>query len=326
MYTGNGITREFPLPEGNDGSEVYLVSPAGAAVRAKQGDAYAVRDGAVVFSIPPPAGWTIAFQTGPGSTTLAGFGAAPQGLLVIYPDGTIRKLDRDPWELLTEVKAELAEARGLRAEAREAETKAITEIKALAAAASGDLEGRLLGYGARAEDAISAAVNASAASLGETLAVQLREIRNEREAVLRELEESRKYAKTLAEEMLNKLLKLRMDAEEALSGWRGDIESAKTEIQLAMQAAGTLLTAHKEAVDEKAAQVEGRVKFFVQEEERARAELRAMLDEAARAAAAEAGAAEERIAALVEETAERMALRARRGTTLRKRGERDSDE
>jgi hypothetical protein len=355
MYTGNGETREFPLPQENDGSVAYLVSPAGKAVRAKLDDAYSIRDGAAVFLLPPPSGWTVTFETpalltGQGPAALAGLGGA-QGLLVIYPDGSFKQLDRDPWELLAEVRIVIEEAGRLHAEAREAEAAAVAEIKALAAAAAGDLEGRLLGYGARAEDAIKAAVNGTAGELSEKLAVQLREIRNEHEAVQKELRGAKEYAKTLLEEMSKKVAALKEDANVVVREWQENVgelvtkaqdsldriktylnaviesieekadqaERAQTDIQLATQAI-------REAVEEKAVQAEGRLKFFVQEEERVRSEFQPMIDKAlellerAEARERETGDREQRVMTIernLENTEKRLAARSA-GTILRR--------
>jgi hypothetical protein len=304
MYAGNGVTTEFPLPEGNDGTVVYLVSPQGAAVRMKQGDAYEIQNGTAVFSEPPPAGWTVAFQTGQGPAALAGFGAAPQGLLVIYPDGSFKRLDRDPWELLAEVKVELAGARQMYAETREAEARAVAEIRALEAAAAGNLEGRLLGYGARAEDAINAAVAGAAGELSEKLAGQLREIREEREAAQKQLRETQVYVETLVEEMLKKAAELKTDTDGIANDWREEVEIAQKEARAALLGVREFVEAALKSVGGKIDQAEEQVKSFMQETERARAEFREMLEEAVRRFPAPAGIRGDRIRRTRTESAE----------------------
>jgi hypothetical protein len=288
MYTGNGVTTEFPLPAGAGGDTVYLVSPAGSAVRMKQGDAYTAGDGAVSFTIPPPVGWVVSFGeeaegfiTGQGSATLAGFGAAPQGLLVIYPDGSFKRLSRDPWELLVSAQAEAEEVRRLHASAREAEARAVAEIRELAAAASGELEGRLLGYGARAEDAIQAAARGAARELSEKLAVQLAEIRMEREAARHDAEEARKLGKELCEQLLSDSLKARAEAEESLAGLRKEMEESETKFYAAMNSFRGIADAAVKSISEGQTRIGEREKALAEEEERVRGELRAMVEEAA---------------------------------------------
>jgi hypothetical protein len=278
MYKGNGVTAEFPLPPETDGSAVFWVPPGGQAVKMKQGEAYTVRDGSVFFSVPPPPNWTVTFsETGPGAAPLAGFGAEPRDVLVIYPDGTFKRLTRDPWELLAETQAELAEVRRIHAEAREAEAAAVAEIRALSASAAGELEGRLLGYGARAEEAVKAAANGAAGELGERLAGQIKGIRNEREAARKELEEVRSHAKSLKEQWLEH----RIEANAALSAWRAETQSSQAECKAAAAQVGDIAESAKKAVGEGLERIEDRVKSFAQEAERAQAELRALLDEAA---------------------------------------------
>jgi hypothetical protein len=288
MYTGNGITTEFPLPAGTDGSAVYLVSPAGSAVRMKQGDAYAVGDGAVSFTIPPPAGWVVSFGEespglvmGQGSATLAGSGGA-RDVLVIYPDGSFKRLSRDPWELLAEVRGEVEDVRRFHAEAREAEKKVLAELSELAAVAAGELEGRLLGYGARAEDAIQAAAKGAAGALSEELAARLAEIRMEREAARHDVEEARKLGRELCEQLLSDSLKARTEAENALAGLCVEMKEFEENFCAAMDSFKKTTNATAESIAEARARIDEREKALADEEERVKGEMRAMLDEAAR--------------------------------------------
>ena len=61
MYTGNGVTRKFPLPAGYDGSEVYLIFPTGKSIKMREGEGYTVSEGAVYFSAAIPAGVVVSF-------------------------------------------------------------------------------------------------------------------------------------------------------------------------------------------------------------------------------------------------------------------------
>jgi uncharacterized membrane protein len=170
MYSANGTTTEFPLPAGVDGSVVTLISPKdGATTRMQQGQAYTVQNGTVLFSTPPPAGWTVAF-TAPATSI------AKTLCTVIYPDGTICELDRDPYELLLAAKEEREAIRKALSEARQEREAATAEVKALAAEAKEALKSRLLNYDAKAEAAIAAAVNASEQETAERISKNMLEI------------------------------------------------------------------------------------------------------------------------------------------------------
>jgi hypothetical protein len=98
LYQGNGITAEFPLPEGADGTKVYLTA-GGKTIRMKEDGSYRIDAGTVVFDIPPPDGTVISFQEDAP--------ARVHGVcVVIYPDGTVKEVTEDPYILLVEAKAE----------------------------------------------------------------------------------------------------------------------------------------------------------------------------------------------------------------------------
>ncbi len=40
MYTGNGVTKKFPIPSGYDGSTVYLIFPTGQNIKMVQREYY----------------------------------------------------------------------------------------------------------------------------------------------------------------------------------------------------------------------------------------------------------------------------------------------
>jgi len=50
LYIGNGVTKEFPLPEGCDGSVVHWIVPDVKTTKMKEGEAYTVHDGIVFFA------------------------------------------------------------------------------------------------------------------------------------------------------------------------------------------------------------------------------------------------------------------------------------
>ena len=61
MYTGNGVTRKFPLPIGYDGGVVYLIFPTGKSIKMVKDEGYTVSEGAVYFSAAIPAGVVVSF-------------------------------------------------------------------------------------------------------------------------------------------------------------------------------------------------------------------------------------------------------------------------
>ena len=184
MYEANGIATEFPLPYGSDGKIVVLVSPEGEATRMKEGEAYTVQTanggGAVFFCTPPPAGWTVAFDL-PSAATVA---TGKKVCTVIYPDGTIKEVEQDPWLLLAAVRRTQDEVRELLDNARKERQAVSLSIKALADETKEDLKARLFNYNDRAESTIAAAVRATSDETAATVNKHLVEIRNKHKQVL----------------------------------------------------------------------------------------------------------------------------------------------
>ena len=185
MYQGNGVTMEFPLPPGADGHTVGLAPPGGAAVKLKEGEAYTVRDGTVYFFTPPPNGATVTFEAPETAVRSAGGGAAMKGVCtVLYPDGTMREVTQDPWELLEAAAHEREDAKREREAMRALLAKEGAEVRALAAEAKEALRSRLLGYDTRTESAIAAAVQATKEDTAAAVNKVLLEIRNKHKQVL----------------------------------------------------------------------------------------------------------------------------------------------
>lgn len=182
MYQGNGVTTEFPLPPGADGHTVGLAPPGGAAVKLKEGETYTVRDGTVYFFTPPPNGTTVTFEASEVAARSAG---GTKGVCtVLYPDGTMREVAQDPWELLEAAVREREETKREREALRALLAKEGSEVRALAAEAKEALKSRLLGYDARAESAIAAAVEATKEDTAAAVNRVLLEIRNKHKQVL----------------------------------------------------------------------------------------------------------------------------------------------
>jgi hypothetical protein len=165
---------------------VVLISPAGAAVRMKQGDAYTVRDGTVFFTTPPPAGWIVAFempetslQTGPGSATLGSV------VLVIYPDGTMRQVEKDPWELLLAAQEDREEAKKLLRDAKSAIEAAERVVHVESEVAKEKLSARLEKYGSLVEDSIKQSAAGARDELRDYLGEQIEEVRTKHDETVR---------------------------------------------------------------------------------------------------------------------------------------------
>lgn len=192
MYQGNGITTEFPIPPGADGRTVGLAPPGGAAVKLKENEAYTVRDGTVYFFVPPPNGTTVTFEVSETAVRSAGTSEGTKGICtVLYPDGTMREVTQDPWELLEAAARERESARQEREALRALLAKEGAEVRALAAEAKETLKGRLLNYDARAEAAIAAAVEATKEGTATAVNKVLLEIRNKHKQVLSAEEDAR---------------------------------------------------------------------------------------------------------------------------------------
>lgn len=178
QYEGNGITCAYPAPQGWDGSTVILTPPGGASYQAAEGTAYTVDDGGagITFTTPPPEGCRIAFD----AVQVEQVGRVAT---VFYPDGTIRTLDADPWELLEAAAKEREAARQERAELRAYISTAGAEIRALAEQAKADFDSRLLNYAARAEEAIAGAAAAARADVSAQVENDIEELRGIQGAV-----------------------------------------------------------------------------------------------------------------------------------------------
>lgn len=176
------MTTEFPLPPGADGHTVGLAPPGGIAIKLKENEAYTVRDGTVYFFTPPPNGTTVTFE--PLEVAARSAGGMKGVCTVLYPDGTMREVTQDPWELLEAAACEREEAKREREALRALLAQEGAEVRALAAEAKEALKSRLLNYDARAESAIAAAVKATKEDTATAVNKVLLEIRNKHKQVL----------------------------------------------------------------------------------------------------------------------------------------------
>lgn len=66
MYSGNGVTTEFPLPKSSTGESIVF-SHEGRCAILNPGEGYEIRDGNIVFDEAPPLGANIAVGSKPGA-------------------------------------------------------------------------------------------------------------------------------------------------------------------------------------------------------------------------------------------------------------------
>lgn len=143
MYTGNGVTKKFPLPEGADGSVVILKTPGGKGVRMAQGTAYSIQDNTVYFYAAPPAGIEISFDESDANEIID---SGSNSYIIIYANGKIEEVDEDPVIILSEAKKLLTEAKKCAAEITQAYDDAKSYIASVISNSGADLDGRLDGY------------------------------------------------------------------------------------------------------------------------------------------------------------------------------------
>ena len=191
MYTGNGAAKEFPLPEGADGCEVWLTPPGGDAILMDKGTAYTVSGGAVFFYVPPPSGWTVSFEKPEETAVMTG------GYVVVYADGTMRTVSGDPAEMLEQAQTMLTAAKA----EREALVKTIAakaaEISVAAEGAKAVMTARLLNNSALAEKAIEAAAAAVKQDVLKETAEAFEELRDGQKKILIAQEEIRAARKAV---------------------------------------------------------------------------------------------------------------------------------
>ncbi len=150
VYTGNGVTKKFPLPAGYDGSEVYLIFPTGRSIKMKKDEGYTVSDGAVYFSGAVPAGVTVSFDEPEG------YGAEENSIsyVVIYNDGHIVEVAEDPAEYLAQSQKVLQEARKHYEEVKSYAEEAVTKMMELQESFANDFDGKLYRYTSQAQSTL----------------------------------------------------------------------------------------------------------------------------------------------------------------------------
>jgi hypothetical protein len=146
----------------------------------KEGEAYTIRDGAVVFSIPPPIGVTVAFSAIDAQKT-----AKPgRACTVIYPDGSVVEISEDPVALLAEAKKERDEAKKLLKEAITENQKTEIVVASYTKLAREKLSGRLEKYAELVDDSVKQAAALARDDVNDHVNRRLIEIRNRHKDVM----------------------------------------------------------------------------------------------------------------------------------------------
>lgn len=240
MYIGNGEAREFPLPEGKSGEEVYFLPDGGARVRLND-TAYRIEDGPekkVIFEIPPPEGVIISFEPG--------VEAAMKGVcVVIYPDGSVKEITEDPYTLLVEAKAERDEAKKLLKAAIDANEKTERFVKIESDIAREKLSARAEKYATLVDDSVKSAAAAASDAVKEAIGNQIEEAREIEASVAgirgeiqTLLEEARIAAMSAADDAAAAMRERFARAEDAVSEIRSVKENVAAMRTEAVNAAG----------------------------------------------------------------------------------------
>ncbi|MBQ7192912.1 MAG: hypothetical protein IJR98_00900 [Synergistaceae bacterium] len=230
MYTGNGVTKNFPIPEGYDGKVVILRMPGGKGIRMAEGESYEVKDGCVCFYAAVPAGIEILFDELSDAEMMS---KNTGNYLVIYGNGTISEVDEDPLLILAEAKRLLGEAKQCKDEAEHSCTEAAGYVTGLTASLKAELKGLLDGYKMTVEE-ISAAAAAEAksqittdwADTLERIAAETKTAKENRYQVEKLLEEARQIAVNTATSVRDEIA---LKCEQVLKGCE-TLDDLKTEI------------------------------------------------------------------------------------------------
>ncbi len=179
MYTGNGVTKRFPLSAGYDGSAVYLIFPTGKSIKMMNGEGYTVSEGAVYFSAAIPAGVVVSFSE-PENVISAGDAL---NYVVIYKDGRIVEVSEDPTELLVQTQKALVDAKAHYAEVTAYAQDAIEQITSLKETLADQFEGLLYEYSTRGKEQITEIAGLLKSEIHTELERALLDIRKEAQTV-----------------------------------------------------------------------------------------------------------------------------------------------
>lgn len=244
MYTGNGVTKKFPLPERYTGDAVYLIFPTGKSIKMVNGEGYTVSEGAVYFSAAIPAGVVVSFVEPENVIT------ADDALryVVIYKDGRIVEVSDDPTELLVQTQKLLIDAKAHYAEVTAYADEAIDRVTRLKETLADEFEGLLYEYTQRGKEQITENATLLKSEIQTALEGALLEIRKEAQTVeagLQIMELVKKDAQDAAhsaaqgvrQELADQIIEA-LDIHEKVIKAKGECEYYYLEAQSAAQKAG----------------------------------------------------------------------------------------
>lgn len=244
MYTGNGVTKKFPLPEGCSGDAVYLIFPTGKSIKMLKDEGYTVSEGAVYFSAAIPAGVVVSFSE-PENVISAG---DRLNYVVIYKDGRITEVTEDPTELLVQTQKALIDAKTHYAEVKAYTDEAKEYIDSLKDTLTDTFERLLYEYTQRGKEQITENATLLKSEIQTALEGALLEIRKEAQTVeaglqIMELvkkdaqDAAHSAAQSVRQELADQIIEA-LDIHEKVLKVRADCKYYYLEAQAAAQKAG----------------------------------------------------------------------------------------
>lgn len=179
MYTGNGVTKKFPIPEGYNGAEVYLIFPTGQSIKMQQDNGYTISDGNIIFSAAIPAGVVVSFEQPEEVST----SESDLKYVVIYKDGHIVEVTEDPAEYLRQTQNLLSDSQKHFQEVKEYAEQAITRLMQLSESLAGDFEGKLYDFTTRANERLENTVGLLTSQIHNELSAALLQIAEKTQTV-----------------------------------------------------------------------------------------------------------------------------------------------
>ena len=150
MYIGNGVTKNFPIPDGHDGSIVALVSGNGKGLLATPNDDYVIKNGCVCFHSAVPSGVKVTFD----ESDITEFIDESRKQVIIYSDGSTKEVEENPHVLLEEARNVLTDCILERNELNYLINATKKYLQNITVLTEKDLAGRLESYQTLADKAV----------------------------------------------------------------------------------------------------------------------------------------------------------------------------
>ena len=179
MYTGNGVTKKFPIPSGYDGSTVYLIFPTGQNIKMVQDQGYTVSDGNIIFSAAIPAGVVVSFDEPEESLT----SESSLKYVVIYKDGHIVEVTEDPAEYLAQTQKLLSDSQKHFQEVKDYAEQAITRLMQLSENLAENFDSKLYEFTTRANERLENTASSLTSQIHNELSAALLQIAGKTQTV-----------------------------------------------------------------------------------------------------------------------------------------------